>query len=60
MHLTRFHSVFDIEIEGCMRCGGKLKIIASIKDPQVISRTLSHLQRTAPEQLLLGLCWSSW
>ena len=38
------------EIEGCARCGGKLKIIASIEDPQVISKILSHLQRTAPEQ----------
>jgi hypothetical protein len=42
--------LFGIEIEGYVRCGSKLKIIASIGDPQVISSTLSHHQRTAPEQ----------
>jgi hypothetical protein len=39
--------VFGIEIEHCLRCGGKLKIIASIEDPAVIAKILSHLQRTA-------------
>ncbi|PZN47157.1 MAG: 2-hydroxyhepta-2,4-diene-1,7-dioate isomerase, partial [Proteobacteria bacterium] len=38
-----------IEIEGCARCGGKLKIIASIEEPQVIAKILSHLEKTAPE-----------
>ena len=28
--------VFDIDIEHCPRCGGRLKIIAAIVDPQVI------------------------
>ncbi len=28
--------VFDIDIEQCPRCGGRLKIIAAIVDPQVI------------------------
>jgi hypothetical protein len=42
--------VFGIEIEGCARCGGKLKIIASIEEPRVIAKILSHLQCTAPEQ----------
>jgi len=31
-------------------CSGRLKIIASIEEPQVIAKILSHLQRTAPEQ----------
>ena len=41
---------FSIEIGGCVRCGGKLKIIASIEEPQVIAKILAHPQRTAPEQ----------
>ena len=35
--------VFGIEIESCERCGGAVKIIASIEDPQVIGRILEHL-----------------
>jgi hypothetical protein len=46
----RLKRVFGIEIEGCARCGGKLKILASIEEPQVIAKILWHLQRTAPEQ----------
>lgn len=42
--------MFGIEIEGCARCGGKFKIIASIEEPAVIARILSHLQRTLPQQ----------
>lgn len=54
----RLKRVFGIEIEGCARCGGKLRIIASIEEPEVIARILAHLERTAPEryqeQLPLG------
>jgi len=32
------------------RCGGRLKIIASIEEPEVIARILAHLGRTAPDQ----------
>jgi len=39
--------VFGVEIESCAHCGGKLKIIASIEEPQVIAKILSHLERTA-------------
>lgn len=46
----RLKRVFGIEIEGCARCGGKLKIIASIEEPEVIAQILSHLERTAPQQ----------
>jgi len=46
----RLKRVFGIEIESCTRCGGKLVIIASIEEPQVIARILSHLERTAPER----------
>jgi hypothetical protein len=46
----RLKRVFGIEIESCARCGGTLKIIASIEEPQVIARILAHLPRTAPQQ----------
>ena len=35
--------VFAIDIERCPRCGGRLKIIAAILDPQVIVQFLTHL-----------------
>ena len=37
-------------IESCTRCGGELKIIASIEEPPLIAKILSHLERAAPEQ----------
>ena len=42
--------MFGVEIETCARCGGTLRIIASIEEPAVIARILAHLERTAPEQ----------
>jgi hypothetical protein len=39
----RLKRVFAIDIEVCRRCGGKLKVIASIEDPPVIERILEHL-----------------
>jgi hypothetical protein len=35
--------VFDIDIEHWPNCGGALKMIATIEDPAVIVRILSHL-----------------
>ena len=46
----RLKRVFGIEIEGCVRCGGQLRIIASIEEPEVIAKILAHLERTAPQQ----------
>ena len=46
----RLKRVFGVEIECCTRCGGELKIIASIEEPQLIAKILSHLERAAPEQ----------
>jgi hypothetical protein len=43
----RLKRVFGIEIEACARCGGGLKVIASIEDPAVIARILAHLDRTS-------------
>ena len=38
-------NLFAIDIETCKRCGGKLRVIASIEDPEVIERILEHLGR---------------
>jgi len=32
-----------IEIERCEKCGGKVKTIACIEDPEVIQKILKHL-----------------
>ena len=50
----RLKRVFGIEIETCAGCGGRLRIIASIEDPEVIARILSHLERQEQAQLSLG------
>ena len=41
----RLQRVFGIEIEACARCGGNLRIIASIEEPAVIARILVHRDR---------------
>jgi len=35
--------VFNIDIETCDRCGSDVRIIASIEDPIVIGKILTHL-----------------
>jgi hypothetical protein len=45
----RLKRVFGVEIEGCARCGGKLKIIASIEEPAVIAKILAQLQMVVGE-----------
>ena len=45
----RLKRVFGVDIEACARCGGKLKVIASIEEPAVIAKILAHLERTAPD-----------
>ena len=47
----RLKRVFAIDIEACTRCGGKLKVIASIEEPEVIAKILAYLERMAPEQM---------
>jgi hypothetical protein len=46
----RLKRVLGVELESCPRCGGKLSIIASIEEPDVVAKVLAQLQHTAPEQ----------
>ena len=46
----RLQRVFGIEIERCARCGGRLKVIASIEDPEVIARILAHRRERGGEE----------
>jgi len=52
----RLKRVFGIEIEACVRCGARLKLVASIEDPGVIGRILAHRDRASgraqPERAL--------
>ena len=41
----RLKRVFRIDIERCERCGGQVRIIASIEDPAVIGRILAQLEQ---------------
>jgi hypothetical protein len=43
----RLKRVFGIEIERCERCGGAVKIIASIEDAAVAGRILAQLEQRA-------------
>jgi len=39
--------VFGLDIEHCAHCGGRLKILAAIVDPAVITTILTHLHLSA-------------
>ena len=43
--MQRLKRVFGIDIETCERCGGKVKVMASIEYPAVIAHILKHLQQ---------------
>jgi len=44
----RLKRVFAIDIERCRRCGGRLRVIASLEEPALIARLLAHLEQQAP------------
>jgi hypothetical protein len=44
----RLKRVFLIEISVCPYCGGKLRWIADVTDPEVIQRILEHLRSRPP------------
>ena len=35
--------LFDLDLEHCPQCGGDMKIIAAIEEPEVIAKILMHL-----------------
>jgi hypothetical protein len=43
----RLKRVFAIDIETCRQCGGRLRVIACIEQPEFIERILGHLGRVA-------------
>ena len=43
--MQRLKRVFNIDIETCESCGGRVKVIASIEDPSVIEHILKHLKQ---------------
>ena len=47
MWMQRLKRVFGIDIETCERCGGKVKVMASIAAPAVSAHILKHLQQKA-------------
>ncbi len=47
----RLKRVFGIEIEQCARCGGRLKVIASIEAPELIERILAHRRERGEEDV---------
>ena len=38
----RLKRVFGIDVETCIRCGGKVKIVASVEEPNAIRAILAH------------------
>jgi hypothetical protein len=40
--------VFDIDISVCPLCGGTLRVIADVTDPEAIRTILAHLRQRAP------------
>jgi hypothetical protein len=48
--MQRLKRVFAIEIERCCRCGGKLRVIASIEDPALIERILARVRPAAEDE----------
>jgi len=52
----RLKRVFSIDIETCDKCGGDVRIIASIEDPVVIRQILNHLDAKLIHAELLPQC----
>ena len=47
----RLKRVFNIDVQACVRCGGAVRIVASIEEPKAIRAILAHFEKHgAPEQ----------
>jgi hypothetical protein len=47
----RLKRVFELDITLCPLCGGQLRVIADITDPDLIRKILDHVQKRAPPGL---------
>jgi hypothetical protein len=47
--------VFGLAIEQCARGGGRLEVIASIEEPELIERILAHGRQRGGEALTVSL-----
>jgi hypothetical protein len=47
----RLKRVFEIDINVCPLCGGQLRLIADITDPDLIRKILDHINSRAPPRL---------
>ena len=45
----RLKRVFGIDIQTCAPCGGAVRIIARIENPEVIEKILAHLDQKTTE-----------
>ena len=43
--MQRLRRVYDIDVSVCSNCGGALKVLAVITEPQVITSILAHLAK---------------
>ena len=43
--MARLNRVFGIDIETCPQCGGKLRIIAPVTNPNAIARIVRHVEQ---------------
>jgi hypothetical protein len=50
--MQRLKRVFAIEIARCRGCGGRLEVIASIEEPELIERILAHRRERGGEEAL--------
>ena len=42
--MQRLKRLFAIDIETCPKCGGTLRVMASIEDPEVIAQILEYIR----------------
>jgi hypothetical protein len=47
----RLKRAFEIDINLCPLCGGRLRVIADITDPDLIRKILEHVNSRAPPRL---------
>jgi len=50
--MARLQRVFELDISACPKCGGEVRVIATVTEPAVIARILKHLhyrEHDAPE-----------